>query len=811
MNRKPKNLFKTTVALAVANALLAGNALAENESEQDIEKIEVTATKRVTSIQEVPLAVTAIGGDELVDMQITDILSIEKAIPGVTVASFGNNPQVILRGAGSAGTTDIAVPIYHNNMYLPTTGQALAGYMDVERIEALRGPQGTLFGRNTFGGLINVITKKPDTEEFDFGAAITVGDYGLLKTEGFVNVPLGDKVAFRLTAADEQRDGYVENINNPDGDLKDSDYTYVRGQLLFTPTDDLSINLTMSHWKDTGNGSLNWAYKAAGIPLDKNDPTKINAIDGYLDPRMGIYVGCEGEPDRAGGRSQAGNVCAGDASASIVSDPRKIDYDYTPIRELEETAVYLNIDWEVANHSLVLNAAAFDYQAINLMDAEFSSMASWVDGTYGTTKSEQVDFTISSTFDGPLQYTLGAYYFDSQDPDNKSAYLFGSLTESWYAYAGATPETPSWAYWNREGRGGTKSTALYGQATYSLTDKLNATAGIRYTEDDRQSQRSNSLAGSLGWGNWDDYLGPELPSFTYVDGNGDALPTEVGKDENMDYRLGVDYQINDDVMVYASYSTAYIAGATDAATQKLLDPQTNKSYEAGFKSTLFDGDFRLNGAIFNAKYEGLTTTAFIEQGDTGVAVATQVPGGSINSRGIELEGFWDVTDDLVVDFGVSVDMSEYDEFVVNAGNLVINDSDGNPVKPIGSEVIDGGFGFVMDGENTPYTPDLTVGVGVSYFFDLGDMGTIKPYVHTYYNSGYMTNRAPAFFGEQDAYAKVDLSVKWESVDGDFTVQAYVNNATDELIQTYTEILSRARVAYDYAAPRNMGIRFGYNF
>ncbi|TLU66911.1 TonB-dependent receptor [Thalassotalea litorea] len=797
MNRKPKSLLKSAVALSVANALVVSAAYAQEKDQQDIEKIEVTATKRVTSIQEVPLAVTAIGGDALVDMQITDILSIEKAIPGVTVASFGNNPQVILRGAGSAGTTDIAVPIYHNNMYLPTSGQALAGYMDVERIEALRGPQGTLFGRNTFGGLINVITKKPDTEEFDFGVAATLGDYGLQKYEGFVNVPLGDNIAFRLTAADEQRDGYVENINNPDGDLKDSDYTYVRGQLLFTPTEDLSINLTMSHWKDTGNGSLNWAYKAAGIPLDKNDPTKINAIDGYLDPRMGVYEGCAGEPDRAGGRSQAGNVCTGDASASIVNDPRKIDYDYTPIRELEETAVYLNVDWEVASHSLVLNAAAFDYEAINLMDAEFSSMASWVDGTYGTTKSKQVDFTISSLFDGPLQYTFGVYHFDSQDPDNKSAYLFGSLTESWYAYAGATPETPSWAYWNNEGRGGTKSTALYGQATYALTDKLNVTAGIRHTKDDRESQGSNSL----GWGNWEDHLGPDLPTYNY-----DGKEVERGEDSNTDYRLGVDYDVASDVMVYASYATAYIAGSTDLATQKLLDPQTNKSFEIGFKSTLFDGDLRLNGAAYNAKYEGLTTTAFIEQGDTGVAVATQVPGGSINSRGIELEGFWDVTEDLVVDFGVSLDMSEYDEFIVGAGNLVWNGE-----APIGAETINGAHVFVMDGENTPYTPDMTVGVGISYFFDLGDMGTVKPYVHTYYNSGYMTNRAPVFFGEQDAYAKVDLSVKWQSVDGDFTVQAYVNNATDELIQTYTEILSRARVAYDYAAPRNMGIRFGYNF
>ena len=163
---KSHNLLKTTIAVAVANAIAVSSAYAQTRSEKEIEVIEVSATKRVTNIQDVPLAVTAISGSELVDMQITDIMSLEKAIPGVTITSFGNNPQVILRGAGSAGTTDIAVPIYHNGMYLPTTGQALAGYLDVERIEALRGPQGTLFGRNTYGGLINVITKNVNWFQF---------------------------------------------------------------------------------------------------------------------------------------------------------------------------------------------------------------------------------------------------------------------------------------------------------------------------------------------------------------------------------------------------------------------------------------------------------------------------------------------------------------------------------------------------------------------------------------------------------------------------------------------------------------------
>ena len=117
----------------------------------------------------------------------------------------------------------------------------------------------------------------------------------------------------------------------------------------------------------------------------------------------------------------------------------------------------------------------------------------------------------------------------------------------------------------------------------------------------------------------------------------------------------------------------------------------------------------------------------------------------------------------------------------------------------------------MDGENTPFTPDVTVGLGISYRMELGDMGTLTPNIFAYYNSGYDTARTPAFFTVQDAYTKIDLGVEWRSQGGDWTAQFWVNNATDELINTYTEILSKARVLNDYASPVNWGLRVGYNF
>ena len=803
-NTSKSNYKRNAIALAVASAISMQEAQAQ-DSEEVLDEVIVTATKRAVDIQDVPVAVTSVSGDKLVKMQINDILSLEKAIPGLTIASYGNNAQAIMRGAGTAGTTDIAVPIYHDGMYVTNYGMGLAGYVDIERIEALRGPQGTLFGRNTYGGLINVIPKKPDMSGFDFGVSVSAGDYSLRKIEGFVNVPVNDKFGMRFTLADEERDPYVENIINPDAGLKDSDYTYGRAQFRLEPSDNLSFNLTVSHWKDTANGNLNYAYKGAGIPLDPDDLTLVNAVNGFLDPRMGLYSGdnCP-DGDRPGGRSQAGNVCDGDVSALVIADPFVVDFDTAPWRELTNTSIQLVVDYDFENHNLKLNAAQFDYEMLQLSDADFSRNPGWFDGDYENAKSQQYDLTLTSTGDGPLQYTAGFYYFDSQDDGNKSAYLFGSLEESWYGYAGATPETPSWAYWNNEGRGGTKSTAVYGQADYSFTDRLTATVGIRFTEDDRLSQRADGLP-------WDasQRLGPELPTYTY--NNNDP---QTGKDDSTDYRVGLSFFPADDVMVYGSFATAYIAGATDPVNQNLLDPQTNETFELGVKSTLLDGKLTFNASAYSAQYDGLNTTKFEIQGNTGVAVAIQVPGGSITSQGIEVEGFWYPTENLTVDFGMTLENSEYDEFIVGAGNLVWN---GTP--PIGAESIPTGdpddptfeYVYTMDGKPTAYSPDMTLGVGISYDIQLGDRGTITPYVNAYYNSGYMTNRAPVFFGEQDAYTEIDLSVGWRSADDKYSASLWVNNATDELFQTYTEIYSRAGVAYDYQAPRAWGVRFGYNF
>ena len=758
---------KTAVALAIAALISPAFAI------EELPQVNVTATKRVENLQRVPIAVTAISDEELQERGITDVLSLDKAVPGLKIANAGNDPSPILRGAGVAGTTDIAVPFYVDGIYRPRSGQGLASYLDLEQVEVLRGPQGTLFGRNTYGGVISLQSKKPSTKALDFGAAITLGNYNARKLEGFFNVPLSEEFALRVTSSTEKRDPFVENIFNPDAGLKDANNSYSRVQLLWKPSKTFSANLTATTWHDTANGNADYQYKCLGIPVNAATK-KVDGITGFLDPRCGTRDGWEG------GRSQAGNVSNGDVSALAIANPYRIGSDFKPQRDITEDSVSLKLDWEVADHNISFNAAQFKYRELRLTDSDLSQKAALVAGQLTNSKAHSAEVTINSLASGPLKYTVGAYlYDDTEVGGNNGAFLWG------YTYS--SPQKPSWASWLYQGNGGTRSTAIYGQATYELTEKLSGTLGLRSSTDKRQSYTLRVIGSSRN-----DYL----PSY------GGTPTVSNGEDSHTDWRAGIAYQWDKATMFYATGSTGYIAGAVQAVTQKLLDPQTNRSIELGMKTTLMDGRLKLNAAFFNANYEGLTTTIFVPVGSAGTIVAQQVPGGSTKAQGLELEARWAATDKLNLSLGLAANQSTFNKFNV-----------ANTLGTVGSDFIaSGGQGwFVMDGKKTAFSPDLALSLGGSYLIDLGTAGSITPSAFVSYSSSYRTTPQPFFFSEQGAYATLDLSLAWTEANGKYSIRGFVNNATDVAVMTSGSVFSKYRAMADYSSPRYFGVRAAYNF
>lgn len=782
MNGPAMKFARNTLAAAITTAL-AAPVLAQDLV---IEEVLVTATKREASAQDIPVSITAVDASKLQELNITDVTDLGKVVPGLIINNVGNQPVPIMRGAGAAGTTDIAVPIYVDNMYRPLAAQGLASYVDIERVEVLRGPQGTLFGRNTLGGLINVIAKKPDFEGFDFGGSVAGGDYGLRRLEGFVNVPISDQMALRVTATDTNRDPYVENTFNSSAGLKDADSTYARAQLFWAPSDNFDMNLGVTYWDDSANGNADYGYKCLGVPVNRTTQQFDGTSAGFLDRRCGVRDGWDG------GRPQAGNISNGDTSAMVDPDPFRIAFDFQPVRNIEETSFSLDINYRFAGHHLAIRGAMFDLSEDVITDTDLSSNNALVAGHIRSSEAKQIDITLNSDGDGPLQYTIGAYLFDDTDAGaNTYAFVWG------YTYT--DPADPAWASWLYQGNGGTESTALYGQAEYAFNDSFRATAGLRFSKDKRRSFSLNIDQDSR-----DD----DLPSYA-------GTPSPVtGDDNHTDIRVGLQHDVGENAMVYGSYSTGYIAGAVEPISNTLLDPNEVRATEFGVKGIYADGKLKLNAAFYNQTYTNLTTTKFVTIGAAQTIVAQQIPGGSMTSRGLELEGQWFPFGALGVDFSIAFDSTEFDDFSApnRVGAAANNGPDGTGGYPGSDFYIDGAGFFDLTGDEARLSPNLTASVGLNYQFELANGSSLRPWINLYWSDDYKTTNDPIFWAVQDAYTSVDFGASFRPGSRqDLLFSFYMNNATDELIMTDGTMFSRGRAMADFANPRNWGLRVSYNF
>jgi iron complex outermembrane receptor protein len=831
-----------TLAFAISAALASQAQAQEASGENVMEEVVVTATKRAESMQDIPIAVTAISGETLTELNVVNVLDIEKTVPGMKVRYVGADPTIIMRGAGSAGTTDLAVPMYIDGLYRPRAGQALASYLDLERVEVLRGPQGTLFGRNTLGGLINLVTIKPDTGLFDFGGAVTLGDYDLRKFEGFVNVPLGDTAALRVTASNTKADPIIENVYNPAGGMRDEDNTYARAQFKWAPNDNFDVVLSGTYWKDDSNGNADYAGVILGVPVNSDGLT--DGINGVMQPRQGRLPGQEDlSRAPAGGRNQAG-VWGEDPAADIISDVRKIASDFTPLRDIEETSFSALLNWHFGSVGLRANLGWFDYEEFRLTDSDFSqNPTSWAErnpGVEGTkngsgywqqcwggpscglaagqrvnSTSYQADINLYSEYDSALQWTLGFFYYDdSGDGDTSSEFVWGYTDYT-------APQNVSWAHWLYQANGGTKSTAVYGQATYSFNeDRTRLTGGARYSKDERSffnryvdwGPAIHAWASGYYSAHYDNPGSRFAPWPAFLDSTTSATENsrQNGDDSHTDWKLALQHDLSNDVMLYGSASTGYIAGGTQGGGSNALnDPNEVDSYELGMKSMLLNGSMRLNVAAFYNDFSGLTTSSFVAQGET--IVSRQVPGGSMTAKGIEVEMNWQLTDAFNLSAALSLLDAELDDFSRTVSNRVFRaggdaEIGSNPPGDSNNSQV-----YYLSGQTACFSPDWTLAVDASYEFDLGGMGRLVPGAYIYASDSYKTTNVPYFFTHQDSYTTVDLRLTWYQDQGPWSVRGYVTNATDETVQVGGDQFSEGRAVADFNAPRTYGVSVRYNF
>ena len=776
-------------SLALALAALPWNLWAQDDGAAIdagvvvIQEIVVTATKRAASVQDIPLAVTAVTGEQLKALGVNDLFRLDALAPGLMMGVSGSDPRPAMRGARTkqVEANDVAVSFYTDGIYRPRHGQALAGFVDVDRVEVLRGPQGTLFGRNSFGGLVHVISNRPDMSEMDYGVALSGGEYAWLRGEGFVNLPFSDQAALRVAGVREARDPFVENITIGDqGGLKDADTSYVRAQLAFAPTDAFDINLRVEQWNDDSNGNGSFGYYVEGIPVNLQTGLT-NGVDGVLRPRIGRSDECAGTCGRYGAGFDLAATPGLDTSAPVTNSPYRIADDTETQRDLEETTLALEMNLSLGFADLKVSIADLDYAEYRWADCDLSSYSTTECGNDISSKTGMQEIQLTSTSEGPLEWVVGAFFLQEE---LENAFLWQDLATVVDNVPVTPPDLNSFASWANQIQVDTESLAFYGEAKYAVTDSFRVIGGLRYTDDERD---------------WEIY-GQNPDDLSTIDFSVLEVPDGEGSWDKLTWRAGLEMDVAEDSMVYFTASTGFLAGNQQGAFNgtNSYDEQLVTAFEIGSKNRLVNGRVLLNAAFYYNRFKDLLATRFVDTGATTLAFSDNA--GEIDSLGVEVEMDWLATDNLTLGARISLQKAEYGDFAVP-----------NVYQEGGATVSGVANIFDLDGQQVLLSPDLTFTLLASYRFDLGAAGSLLPSISMFYSDSYRTDDSPWFYGMQDSFTKTDLSVTWRDLSGDWSLRAFINNLEDEAVLTNSTRFGGDVAITDYAAPRHWGLTLSYRY
>ncbi|MEM1089672.1 MAG: TonB-dependent receptor [Pseudomonadota bacterium] len=756
---------RTTISLLVAATGLGGLPLAvtaQDDGSGPLEEVVVTATRREASLQDVPIAVTAISEDALFRSGIADVTRLDAVTPGLSFGQSGSDARPAIRGARTESTNERQDPVigfFVDGVYQARTSQALASFYDVQRVEVLRGPQGTLFGRNTFGGAISVTTRTPDLDGIDYRISAQVASFGHTKVDGFFNVPLSDTVGLRIAGMTEQSDGFINNLIGEDWGQQDNDA--VRVSLSFEPTDTFSGLVRLYGWQQGGLGGGDFGYTVLGTLRDPlTGTTDLNGVFDPNNPRNGSG----GEP----------------------ADPGPYDiFRNTPsLRDTEAFGVDLNLEWDLGAMTLKSITSSQQFETFRQNDSDFSSGNGSFSSVDTDTETITQEFQLySNDSSSGLDWIVGAYFIEDE---TEEIFLFEGLCASSDVDMDPTtatvctgPASPTIDFAAR-GVVDTSGYAVFGEATYEVSDTFSVTAGLRYTEDDKDFDRFDQ----------DRFI------------NTGEIVQIVDESETFDevtYKLGAQWIVGDDSLIYAHYSTGFNSGGFNTAGAELsFDEQTVDAFELGSKNVFADGQLVLNAALYYNSYDDLLSQGFIQTGPTVSVFSTNA--GEADILGLEAEIEWEPYDDLVFTAALNFTDSELGDYIV-----------GNPFV-LGGQTINGVNNLLqLEGSEIALTPDFTAAITARQRIDLGEFGSLTPFIQVSLSSDYQTNDVRYEGGVQDDYALVDLRLSWLSESERWGIEGFVNNVSDEAVLNRTVVGGQDAIFANYNMPRYGGLRVNYQF
>ncbi len=734
-------------------ALLAVNVPANaEESFSGIEEILVTATKRTQSLQDVSVSMTALSGDKIDAFGFEDTRDIFSQIPNVSSSEGSYSADITIRGNSTLNPTLVGednVALYFDEVYRPAAFYGGGVMMDLERAEVLRGPQGTLFGRNSTAGLVHFISRKP-TEEQEGYLNFEYGSYGTNIVETAISGPISDQVRGRLALKYHQDDGFQDNQGPAGGKLGVTDRIMGRAHLDIDINDDMNLLLSLeaSDADDIGKAFNYWGLYDSGT----------------YDPETGFYKLCDAKRALAsqcvGGGAAYGLPEWNDPNPDVTKpytehDPSAGDGRYT----LETETVIAKLTWQLNNDMELVSITALDsIDRYFNTDEDASAVgvfggAAQYDDTY-TVDGDQFsqEFHLSGGDEG-RNWLVGLFYLDDDRGSTSSV--------AGYEWGEGNPDTIA----NID----TKSYAVFGEINRSLSDTLSLVAGFRYTDEEKEVQiTTQGLSGA------------------------DRLT-----DENLSGKLGLEWRPRDEMMIYTNLSTGFRSGNFnsdlffgDLSALTSVDSEEVTAFELGSKSTLMDGRLQLNAALF---YQDVSDKQGITY-DSNLAapVSRLISLGDADIYGVELELLAVPTDNLELSLGIGW----FDGEIKADPGYIVYTAAGDELTLDGSEL---------------GSPDLMVNGVASYNIPLNDGAVVTLQTDfSYHSEGVGTGGNEYNYSE--AKTLVNARVFWVSASEKWEVQAYVKNVfeTEYIDNTYGSAGSDY-VLGNMGMPRWAGVKVGMNF
>lgn len=741
----------------------------------------VTAQRRSESLQRAALAIAAVSGDALTKANITDPSRLTTIVPALQIApSSGPFPQFYLRGVGNfAGNalSEAAIAFNVDGVYVARPSSTFGFFYDLDRVEVLKGPQGTLYGRNATGGAINVITRKPELGKFGGSANLQYGNYEAVRAEAAANIPLGDNAAIRAAGLVIRHDGYMKDGTDDQSDRGG------RIQLRVEPTPELRIDLGFDYFNQGGTG-------VGGLPI---------AAGQDLDQRIG-YGSAAGQ-------------------AFLTSQPnatmgrRLAPFDFPVYLNNEYWGVSSTIEYQSSIGTFTL------VPAYRKADLDYQGNASGFQiGSQEQDKQTSVEARFATDDSKPLRALVGAYYLDQKNAvptfivNQQFNYNLQSFTQT------------------------NESLAGFGRIVYAPVPEIRLTAAGRYTTEKKHLTggllgrtlicvRPSSFFPTFvpGCPNATPFpystVAPPPPRFVPGADGTIIIPADVqytgvnerkSKDNRFTYRVSADWDVTPNNLLYVSYETGFKAGGFFfTADQGEYKPETLKAFTLGSKNSFFDRKLTFNLEAFYWKYNDQQTSLLSLDSEQHTVFAT-LNIGKATIKGLELETRFAATDTTLLSVDVQYLNARYDSFKYIKPNQ--NGGVSNGTGCPSSSVTALAYTIDCSGRRPPQAPKWTVNLGAQQTVEMSSGGKIVANVNAHFQTETLVGIEflPGEF--QPKYWLVDGQLSYTTPDGRLTFGGFINNIFNETVSASVQPVPGSFFLSGLVRPpRTYGARLGFNF